>query len=262
VTTSAELAWPTGFVSAIASLADTPSDAFGQPVPWCPGWTTVDVIDHVAAIVLWATALVEAAPDGWIRRSEVPLRPDHADPIEWLQASADAAHRAIDHLSPSLTVRTWKGPGTVAWWQRRLTNEVTVHAWDVATASGRPFVIPPALALDAIDETFELFTPGPDPHPALFDRTVHLHASDVEDDGAGEWLIELDAEGLVVRHEHAKGDAAARGPAAALLLRLWGRLPLDATATLTHLDATGDNGDVEVFGDAALLDALAAAVSR
>ena len=28
---------------------------------------------------------------------------------------------------------------------------------------------------------------------------------------------------LDVRREHAKGDAALRGPAAALLLRLWGR---------------------------------------
>jgi hypothetical protein len=48
------------------------------------------------------------------------------------------------------------------------------------------------------------------------------------------------ADGTVTR-EHAKGDAALRGPAADLLLALWHRLPLD------DLDVVGDRAVAERF---------------
>ena len=39
----------------------------------------------------------------------------------------------------------------------------------------------------------------------------------------GEWLLTSDGNELQLRREHAKGDAAVRGTAQALLLSLWGR---------------------------------------
>lgn len=67
--------------------------------------------------------------------------------------------------------------------------------------------------------------------------TAHLHCTDVE----GEWLLTDGEEGtLLLRRAHAKGDVAARGPAAALLALLAGE---------------GHEG-VEVFGDGAVLDRL------
>jgi hypothetical protein len=58
-------------------------------------------------------------------------------------------------------------------------------------------------------------------------------------DGAGEWLLVPDGATLRVTHEHARGDAAARGSAQALLLYLWGR----------------ERTDLACHGDEALIDA-------
>jgi hypothetical protein len=50
--------------------------------------------------------------------------------------------------------------------------------------------------------------------------SLHVHCTDT----AGEWLVSSpDGHQLELRREHAKGDAALRGPADALLLTLWGR---------------------------------------
>ncbi len=69
--------------------------------------------------------------------------------------------------------------------------------------------------------------------------SVRLHATDAD----GQWLVTETGDGLQVTRGHAKGDAAARGLAGDLLLLLWRR--------------RGD-GDVEVHGDAAVLDRLLA----
>ena len=65
--------------------------------------------------------------------------------------------------------------------------------------------------------------------------TLHLHRTD----GDGEWLLSSAGDQLVVGHEHAKGDAAARGTASDLNLLVWGRR----------------QPTLEVFGDEAVLDA-------
>ena len=67
-----------------------------------------------------------------------------------------------------------------------------------------------------------------------------MHCTDV----AGEWLVRDDGDGgYEVTSEHAKGDAAIRGPAQDHLLALWRRAPLDA---------------VEVIGDRATAERLLA----
>ena len=91
-----------------------------------------------------------------------------------------------------------------------------------------------------IDEILTIFVPalGADRSPGD-GRTVHLHSTDAE----GEWLIRFDPDRIDVATGHAKGDAAVRGPAADLLLWLWGRRPLEG---------------LEVFGDPGAADALRA----
>ena len=61
--------------------------------------------------------------------------------------------------------------------------------------------------------------------------TLHIHCTDVD----GEWLIVPSADGLVITREHAKGDAALRGPAAALFAGLWGR-----QEAANEIDIAGD----------------------
>jgi uncharacterized protein (TIGR03083 family) len=124
-------------------------------------------------------------------------------------------------------------------WPRRMAQETTVHRVDAEQAAGgRGGAIDPTLAVDGIDEVLSVFvaTLGAGRSPGD-DRTVHLHATDVE----GEWLVRFTPDGVVVERGHAKGDAAVRGPAGDLLLWLWGRRSLD---------------ELEVFGDVGAAEAL------
>jgi hypothetical protein len=74
------------------------------------------------------------------------------------------------------------------------------------------------------------------PGAAPLGGSVHLHCTDVD----GEWLLTADADGTdVVTREHAKGDAAMRGPAHDLLLVLWRRQSLDT------IDVIGDRAVAE-----------------
>ena len=122
-------------------------------------------------------------------------------------------------------------------WPRRMAQETTVHRVDAEQAVGRPIVpIAPAFAADGIDEVFTVFVPALGAGRSTGDgRTVHLHATDAD----SEWLIRFEPSEVVTEPGHAKADAAVRGPAAALLLWLWGRRPLDA------LEVLGDRNAVE-----------------
>jgi len=97
-------------------------------------------------------------------------------------------------------------------------GETVVHRVDAEQATGAVGPLGPALVLDGIAESLEVFAPlmarrEQDPATA----TVHLHATDVE----GEWLLTLGGSTVAVEHGHAKGDAAVRGTAADLHLWLW-----------------------------------------
>ena len=99
--------------------------------------------------------------------------------------------------------------------------ETALHRVDAESAAGDVTPIDTDLAVDAIDELFEvvLTYSGTGDLPRT-GATIHLHATDAdlaEVDGAGEWLITVGAEGVSVTHEHAKGDVAVRGPVSDLL---------------------------------------------
>ena len=120
-------------------------------------------------------------------------------------------------------------------WSRRVAHETAVHRWDAQAAAGAPEPVDVRLAVDGIQEMFDLLTARPGHERVRGDgETIHLHCTDTD----GEWLVRLTPQGVAVTREHAKGDVAARGTASDLLLLLWGRVPPDR---------------VEVFGDASLL---------
>ncbi len=110
----------------------------------------------------------------------------------------------------------------MGWWRRRQALETALHRWDVQTAAtGGADPIGTELAVDGVDELLSDFLPRAiSSHPdAALKGTLHLHATDTP----GEWWLDLDAEGLAARREHAKADTAVRGPASGLYLWLWNR---------------------------------------
>jgi uncharacterized protein (TIGR03083 family) len=205
------------FVTAVRS---GPLDA---PVAACPGWDLYALTAHQGQIHRWAR---HAAANGAPAESFDAFAPDpalDADALAaWLSDGADdlvATLRTIDLDGP--TWHPFPVPRLGRVWPRRQAHEISIHRWDAETAAGlTPTPIDPEFASDGIDEYFELVL------PRLIKRdgavlpagSLHVHCTDTH----GEWLVTNDAQYTLVR-AHQKGDAALRGPADAILLRLWNR---------------------------------------
>ncbi|HET6873921.1 MAG TPA: SCP2 sterol-binding domain-containing protein, partial [Acidimicrobiales bacterium] len=130
----------------------------------------------------------------------------------------------------------------VGWWRRRQAMETAIHLFDMERAFGEPKPIAPELASDGVDELVGSFLPGylSRKPVAELDGTLHLHCTDVD----GEWVLDFREGTVDVRREHAKADAALRGPASDLFLWVWNRVPLDS-------------GAFEVFGRREIAEAFA-----
>ena len=178
------------------------------------------------------------------------VRTRPADPTDyWKQLAYPDGDALIDYVAqgyveladtlasapPEEPCWSWVPDARVAFWSRRQANELSVHRWDVQNAAGVVDPIARELAVDGIQELFDILPYRPGGAPSGHGETIHLHCTD----GDGEWLLRLDPDGPVVTNEHAKGDVAARGSASDLVLMMWGRVPVSS---------------VEVFGDASLLE--------
>jgi uncharacterized protein (TIGR03083 family) len=192
-------------------------------VDGCPGWDLQALTSHVGQVHRWARhCAANAAPPESFGAYAAPADLDANGLAEWLEAGASelvATLRTIDLDGP-----TWH-PFPVARlghvWPRRQAHEIAVHRWDAEGAVGTPHPIDAELASDGIDEYFELVIPRKVARDGteLPTGSLHLHCTDTH----GEWLVWVDDDGYHLVRAHEKGDAALRGPAEVLLLRLWNR---------------------------------------
>ena len=197
----------------------------GAAVRACPGWTNRDLAKHMGGVCAFMTAQLRAANPQSRAPSEAPAAPDEGDISGWLQERCTEVLATLRATAPEAPAWTWVPTNqTAGFFYRRLAHEIAVHRWDAQHAAGMLTPIDSDLAADGVHEVIDVFlryrARGPYPPGSL-----HLHRTD----GAGEWLLVGQDRTLTVTHEHAKGDAAARGPAQALLLYLWGRGREDLT---------------------------------
>ncbi len=222
-----------------AALAEAAERAgLDAGVPSCPGWTVGDLVAHVGRVHRWATTVVAERHTEPVSVKGEPRAPGRPDLLGWYRQGAADLLAALRGVDPGEPMWVWaNAESTAAFWIRRQAQETAVHRWDAEAAAGAPGVIDPLLGVDGIDELLDVLLPT----GRLGDltdgagETLHLHATDT----AGEWLIRFDAGGPVVTRGHAKGNAAARGPAGELLLLLWGRRR---------------PAELEVLGDVALVE--------
>lgn len=209
------------------------------PVAACPGWDLRALAGHLVWVHRWARAVVEAGAPverdavGEAAADDDGLRRDAHDAFDALVAT-------FARLDPSTpTWHVWRAEPVVGTWARRQAHELLVHRVDAELAVGIEPVVAPERAASGIDEYFDLVVPrkvGRD-GAVLPEGTLHVHCTDTE----GEWLVRTGADGAYeLTREHAKGDAAWRGPAADILLALWGRRPAAGVG--------------EVFGDRAFVE--------
>lgn len=207
------------------------------PVPTCPAWTVADLVGHIGRVHRWVLGILVSGAQGAPDR---PGDPDQGvDPLAWVQEGAGSLVEALAVADPRTQVWNWAAgePGPVEFWHRRMAHETAVHRVDAESAAGRPSrVEPPELAVDGLDELFELIKARFQTRAASSpERTFHFHATDV----VGEWHLRLTSDHLEVTRQHAKADVAVRGPASDLALFAYNRGPADR---------------LEVFGDPAILD--------
>jgi len=222
----------------LARLGGVAPENLGTPLPHIEGWTVQAVVAHTGWICRYVSLCLEAPATQPPRRSDIAEPPAGPDVLEWFDEGRRLVISSLESSDPTQVRPTWTGPQPGEWWIRRLAQESSMHRWDAYAATESPDPIDAHLALDGIDEVFDVFAP----HRLQFatlngsGQKIHLHATDVE---AGEWTVTLEPKGLTWERAHEKGDVAARGPVSDLLLMLWSRIPPSR---------------LEVFGDAALLD--------
>jgi uncharacterized protein (TIGR03083 family) len=235
--------------NAAALAAVAAFDDLRTAVPTCPDWTLRELVIHVGRAHRWAAEITRTRATAPIAFRAVPdgKFPDEpAERAQWLLAGAQRLADAV-RASGSDPVWTFAGPLPASWWARRMAHETVVHRADAELALGRPVEIGAQIAADGIDEWLmvmsNLAAPGQDARVAALPagRSLHVHATDAVNDGAGEWTIRRLPDSIEVEQAHGKGDAALRGPASQLLLVLLGRLPAGGPS-------------VEVLGDPAVLD--------
>lgn len=221
-------------------LAATPATVLDRPVPGCPDWDVGQLVGHTGWIYRWVTANLLARGER-VSGKAVPAAPTGAEVLPWFADAHEGVLEALHAVEPDVVVSTFIGPQPAAFWRRRMAHETTVHRWDAESAHAIPTPIDPAVAVDGIDESWDLFFLrrfewGVVPAGA----TLHLHATDAPD---GEWLVRFgaDAEGTEVSRGHVKADVAVRGTASDLLLYCFGRVPA------RQLDVVGDTDLAAAF---------------
>lgn len=214
------------------ALATGPLDA---PVAACPGWDVAQLARHVGQVHRWAAICIrEGRSPGPDDLADVPpFDPD--DAAAWYRACADdlvPLLAAIDPAAP--TWHPFPAAQVAGVWPRRMAHETAVHRWDAEHAIGQAPGLDAWLASDGIDEYFEVMVPRRlASDAAVPEGSLHVHCTDVE----GEWLVWAEGGEYRMIRAHQKGDAALRGPAADLLLRLWSRPVADGA-----LSPVGDDG--------------------
>ena len=207
-----------------AAVRSGPLDA---PVTGCGRWDLRRLTGHMGSIHRWADSAATHAKAPADRSAFDPPAGADADELaDWLLAGAErlaATLRVLDPAAP--TWHPFLVERVAGVWPRRQAHETSVHRWDAQHAVGPTDPIAPELASDGIDEFFEVT------HPRAITReqatppagSLHVHCTDTH----GEWLAWYDPAdaggGYHFTREHAKGDAALRGPAEHLLLALYHR---------------------------------------
>jgi len=213
----------------IAAVTTAPEVA----VAACPDWNNRDLAKHLGNVYSFAIAQLRAGNPATRAPSEHVPAPESGDLAPWFRERHQALLSTLRATDPATPVWTFGADKTAAFFFRRMAHETVVHRWDAQQAAGTLTPIDPDLAADGIDEAMQVFMLHRRANEPP-EGSLHLHRTD----GEGEWMLAAKDGSLTITHEHAKGDAAARGSAQDILLYLWGR----------------GRAGLECYGDDAMID--------
>jgi uncharacterized protein (TIGR03083 family) len=221
-------------------------------VPFCPGWSVLDLAAHVAGVFRWVTEVVAGRrlepPVGEERRALFadPDLADTAGVIKRLRSASEGVIGALTDSDQDLDCWTiWAPPGSPRqFWVRRMLFETLVHRVDAENAlsqrASSGAEIDPHLAGHGLDEIVCGFARR---YSATLrtDRelTMILRTTDV----VGSWWSQIGtADPRFGRGEAPTSPSAeVRGAAGELLLLLWNR------RAAADLEVIGDRSALEVW---------------
>jgi uncharacterized protein (TIGR03083 family) len=211
-------------------------------VPSCPGWVATDLILHLGMVHRFVVRVISERlqePPSWGNDwawLELPgesaswLPPGHAPhdaPVPsglagWFGAGAARLREQFLAAGPDDRVWTWSPDHRVGFWQRMQAIEAAVHRWDADNAVGPVQPIDPALAADAVGQTFEVMAPMRRAYaqapPGQGERFLFRRT-----DGEGTWAVRFDGADVEVS-QAGSGDIEISGTASDLMLFLWQRI--------------------------------------
>jgi uncharacterized protein (TIGR03083 family) len=234
-------------------------------VPSCPDWDAADLLWHLATVHwFWSTA-VSGRPAEVDVATEPPRPETYAGIMDELDTWSAALADALEGLDPAERAWTWSSDPadhTVGFILRRQAHEALIHRMDAELTAGTSSPVDPRLAADGVAEVMAVMYGGlppwgtwePLPHHVRLDCTdtgdelwVQLGLFAGTHPRTGEEFADEDDAHLVEAPADLEPDVVIDGSAAALDAWLWHR---------------GDDTDLSVAGDRAVLDRFKAVVAQ
>ncbi|MGH2785902.1 MAG: maleylpyruvate isomerase family mycothiol-dependent enzyme [Actinomycetota bacterium] len=195
------------------------------PVPTCPDWSAVDLMQHVGTVHRWAGSMVKVLAPKRHGKEQLQLDlPNAASGYPaWLEAGGRLVVEALRKQDPDASMWSWGPDQHVRFWSRRMLHETSVHRADAGFTAGVEPEIARDVAVDGVDEFLENL-----PSAKFSPRVTELR-------GAGErivlrstdadvaWTITLEAERFAWEHADDGGDVTVEGRASDLVLFVYGR---------------------------------------
>lgn len=196
-------------------------DNLDEDVPTCPDWKLGDLAWHLGEVHWsWGTIVAEGITER-PRDRELPQRPDDDALLDWCREQTARLAAALAASDPDDPAWNWSfHDQNAAWIARRMTQETIVHRWDAQRAVGRGDEIPADLAVEGLDELLTVMLAASGPYEGR-PGALRLRATDAD----RSWDVDLFPPVPTVHHDDTNRmvDLVVEGPAADLLLALWGR---------------------------------------
>lgn len=214
-------------------LVTVVGDVLKEPVPSCPEWTALDLVEHLGEVFRFFREQLIAADPATPREVGRQGIPAGATPTDWLESMAASLVAAIEQAGPESPCWNWAGEDLHGGWvARRMALETAVHRYDAELTALAPTPVPCDLAVDGVDERLMVHLRAnlPDEPSATLGGSLCLACSDAD----AAWVVEVGQGQLHVRGGRGPASAYMRGSASDLFLFSWNRIDLD------QLELTGD----------------------